>query len=254
MTARRFDRMPSEHRPAAPCLVITCEHGGNDIPRPYRRLFTSPQAQAALESHRGYDPGTLELARAFAESLNAPLFFSTVSRLLIELNRTLGHRQLFSEWSRQLSGPEREQLIDEYYLPYRRRIESHVRGQAALLPVLHLSVHSFTSVWKGTVRQTEIGLLFDPSRIREREFCREWRDSIGIQLPGRVVHFNRPYRGTSDGLTVALRRAFRDDQYAGMELEVNQKLVADPVAWDELKNKLTAALRHVLSASPVPAG
>jgi len=35
-------------------FIITCEHGSNRIPAPYRRLF---RGQAALlDSHRGYDP------------------------------------------------------------------------------------------------------------------------------------------------------------------------------------------------------
>ena len=35
-------------------LVITCEHGGNRIPAPYRDLFHAHQA--LLDSHRGMIP------------------------------------------------------------------------------------------------------------------------------------------------------------------------------------------------------
>ena len=50
-------------------LVITCEHGGNRIPAPYRDLFHAHQA--LLDSHRGYDSGALIMARALATSFAA---------------------------------------------------------------------------------------------------------------------------------------------------------------------------------------
>jgi predicted N-formylglutamate amidohydrolase len=36
-------------------LLITCGHGGNRIPEPYRALFHS--RQALLSTHRRFDPG-----------------------------------------------------------------------------------------------------------------------------------------------------------------------------------------------------
>jgi predicted N-formylglutamate amidohydrolase len=58
-------------------LVITCEHGGNRIPEPYRELFHAHQA--LLDTHRGYDPGALIMARALAKAFSAPLVESTQS-------------------------------------------------------------------------------------------------------------------------------------------------------------------------------
>jgi N-formylglutamate amidohydrolase len=75
-------------------FLITCEHGGNRIPAPYRRLFRG--RRALLDSHRGYDPGALAMARAMARAFRAPLVTSTISRLLIDLNRSIGHPHLFS--------------------------------------------------------------------------------------------------------------------------------------------------------------
>ena len=74
-------------------FIITCEHGGNRIPAPYRRLFR--EQSALLDSHRGYDPGSLVMAKALASAYRAPLVASTVSRLLIDLNRSIGNPQLF---------------------------------------------------------------------------------------------------------------------------------------------------------------
>src|SRR6478609_3398827 len=51
-------------------FIITCEHGGNRIPAPYRRLFR--EQRALLDSHRGYDPGSLVMAKALARAFAAP--------------------------------------------------------------------------------------------------------------------------------------------------------------------------------------
>src|SRR3954454_24119921 len=80
-------------RTNAPALhdryLVTCEHGGNRIPARYRPLFAG--AEALLESHRGYDPGALQLGREIAAALDAPLVSANVSRLLVDLNRSIGH-------------------------------------------------------------------------------------------------------------------------------------------------------------------
>ena len=79
-------------------IVITCEHGGNRIPSPYRDLFHAHQA--LLDSHRGFDPGALIMAKALATAFAAPLVASTVSRLLVDLNRSVGHPRLHYEATR----------------------------------------------------------------------------------------------------------------------------------------------------------
>src|SRR6187402_2752140 len=98
-------------------FVLTCEHAVNTIPDQYQCLFTD--AKDVLNSHRGIDLGAGSLAAAISQSLGIPLFTAEVSRLLIELNRSLGHHQLFSEFTGLLSETEKQTLIRKYYLPYR---------------------------------------------------------------------------------------------------------------------------------------
>ncbi|WP_437185104.1 N-formylglutamate amidohydrolase [Planctomicrobium sp. SH668] len=226
-------------------LLFTCEHGGNSIPREYRFAFRD--AVTALQSHRGYDPGALELARRFAKQFQAPLEFETRSRLLIELNRTLGHPCIFSEFSRTLPANVQTTLIDEIYLPYRQRVMDHFSVLTQTGPTLHLSVHSFTPVMNGKTRRTEIGLLFDPARTLESTISARWKKLLKKALPNRAIHFNLPYRGTSDGLTTALRKQFPEGKYAGIELEINQKFpLTDSVAWREIQTALLQTLAELL--------
>ncbi|MBI5449776.1 MAG: N-formylglutamate amidohydrolase [Gammaproteobacteria bacterium] len=221
-------------------LLISCEHGGNTIPQRYAKLFTG--AQRVLNSHRAYDRGALEVARLLARKLNAPLITATVSRLLVDLNRSAHHRKLFSEYSAVLSKPQRQRLLDQYYHPHRDAIEQQVdKARASRRPMLHLAIHSLTPELDGEVRTADIGLLYDPRRHREREFCHSLRTQLQQALPGLRVRMNYPYRGTADGLTTALRRQHGDRHYAGIEVEINQRLL-DRRDWLALRRQLVAAL------------
>lgn len=229
-------------------LLLTCEHGGNWIPAAYRAAFKG--ASAVLRSHRGWDPGALELAQRFASELDAPLFFSSTTRLLVELNRSRHHRSLFSAYTRVLPQEARLQILAEHYQPYRQQVEEHLAAAIGRRErVLHVSVHSFTPVLNDEVRQAEIGLLYDPSRRRERAFSDAWRRAIMAADPALRVRKNYPYLGTADGFTTYLRKQFKDAQYAGVELEVNQRFPLGNVkAWQALQSLLVRSLRQTLQS------
>jgi predicted N-formylglutamate amidohydrolase len=227
-------------------LLITCEHGGNKIPPQYQPLFK--KHRGLLETHRGYDPGALAMARDFAKAFDAELVYSTTSRLLVELNRSPRHPQVLSVATRALPPDERERLLQRYYWPYRNWVEAQVAAAvAAGTGMVHVSSHSFTPKLDGEVRRADVGLLYDPARTRERELCLAWQDEIRHADAGLTVRRNYPYRGTGDGLTTHLRRLHADRDYAGIELEVNQKhtLVGDRAA-RPLRKLLVSTLARAL--------
>lgn len=206
-------------------LVLSCEHGGNRVPPAYAALFTGARPRAALASHRGYDIGALEVAEALARRFDVELNAAMVTRLLVELNKSLGHRGLFSEFSQGLDRDARRQVLERYYLPHRQQLAEAI-ANAPARPVCHIGVHSFTPKLNGLMRQADIGLLYDPSRPRERGFCVQWQAQIKQLDPTLRVRRNYPYRGQADGLTTALRRDFAAADYLGIELETNQALLA----------------------------
>ncbi len=200
-------------------VLISCEHGGNRVPARYRSLFAG--CDALLQTHRGWDAGALLMARTLARGLRAPLFASTISRLVVDLNRSPGHPRLFSE---MIAGPIREEVLERYYRPFRDQVERRIA--ASILhghPVVHISSHSFTPELDGTRRNADIGLLYDPARSSEVELCRRWQKVLQLEAPALKVRRNYPYSGTSDGFNRALRMRFPERLYAGVELEVNQK-------------------------------
>lgn len=217
-----------------PALVLTCEHGGNEVPKAYGALFVSAAAKTALGTHRGYDPGALTLARSLAGRFRAPFVANMVTRLLVELNRSVGHRRLFSEFSTVLDPGEREALVDRYYRPHRATVlEAIERASTTGDPVLHVGVHTFTPELEGRPRTADVGLLYDPARPGERELCARWKRLLERAWPGAGVRRNYPYLGKDDGLTTELRARLPADRYLGIELEVNNTWLVGPRAKPE---------------------
>ncbi len=202
-------------------IVLSGEHAGNQIPAEYEGYFSD--AADVLESHRGWDPGSKEIAEQMSEHLNAWLYTTETSRLLVECNRSLDHPDLFSEYTRGLSDDQKELVLSQYYYPHRRAVQAHIQRRTAIATVVHLSIHTFTPVWKGQERKTDIGLLFDETRARESALCAKWRDRLQISLPDFQIDFNKPYLGSDDGFTTYLRTQFDERVYLGIEIEVNQK-------------------------------
>ena len=226
-------------------LVLTCEHGGNTVPAAYNPLFEAHQQ--LLASHEGYDIGAKELFLEL-EDLAQKSFCADTTRLLVELNRSLHHKQLFSAITRQLPDEEKEQILREHYKPYRERVESLVHDFImAGRQVLHIAVHTFTPVLHGEERLCDVGLLYDPGRSTEQAFCRQWKQQLQQLDPSVLVRYNYPYLGISDGFPTYLRRKFNQRQYMGIELEVNQKFPAgDQQQWQRLRQLVRQSLHQTL--------
>lgn len=222
-------------------VVVSCEHAGNRVPTPYRPLFRG--SKRVLQSHRGWDPGALELARAIARSLDAPLVSTTVSRLVVECNRSIGHPRLFSEFTRRLSRGEKHALLGSHYHPHRGAVEAVVRSAMRTHGrVIHVGVHTFAPVLNGKRRSADVGLLHDPSRPLETRWCEEWMAILSLIAPDLRVRRNYPYRGWTDGLTTSLRGRLPAGRYLGVELEVNQALARSPQR-KKISRQLAASLR-----------
>lgn len=234
-------------RDRATSLLFTGEHASHRIPAEYHEV--EQRAGKAIRTHCGWDPGTLELAKNFARKFNAPLRAGKWSRLLIELNRSLHHPKLFSEFSKPLSSDKKQKLIDTIYRPHRTAVEQLIRDSIDRgRRVLHIGIHSFTPILCGEVRNADLGLLYDPKRKMERELSRRWASAIRALAPGIRVRMNYPYRGTDDGLTTALRKQFGDRDYLGIELEVNQRYpLGAKKNWDALQRSLMNSLDRIMA-------
>jgi predicted N-formylglutamate amidohydrolase len=229
-------------------FLVTCEHGGNRIPAAYRRLFRGQKR--LLNSHFGYDPGALTMARSLAVVLDAPLVASTVSRLLIDLNRPVGHPHLYSAVTRNAPAEVRAEIAIRHYEPYLAKVEHLVRKSVDRgRRVIHISSHSFTGELNGKKRRADVGLLYHPRRRGESELCAHWKHKLAEYAPEFRVRRNYPYEGRAAGLTTLLRRAFSAETYVGIELEINQSIVQTAGGpWNRLRNVLPRSLLAACSA------
>lgn len=230
-------------------LVLSCEHAGNKVPERYSGVFK--RDSPVLETHRGYDIGAHELARTFGEVCGVEPHLHNVTRLLVDLNRSLNSPSLFSEYVRDFEKEDRKELVQRYYHPHRNRVEESIRDYISDGDrVVHLSVHTFTPVLDGVKRKADIGLLYDPSREGEKLFCREWKEAILEALPEISIRYNYPYKGTMDGFSNYLRERYSDSVYVGLEMEVNQKFPRNlsPDRWKDFQRRLAGSLKETLDS------
>lgn len=224
-------------------LILTCEHAGKEIPKKYSHLFAG--AEFELGSHRGFDPGAFNLF-SHLQKFAAYDRYAINSRLLVELNRSLHHAQLFSEFTAGLPVEEKEKILSTYYFPFRKSVEDNIRKMIQHgEEVFHLSVHTFTPVFKGQVRNADIGLLYDPKRYQEKILCKYFKQIIHEQDNDLLVRFNYPYKGTADGFTTHLRKLF-PKQYRGIEVEVNQRFLKENFMDDRVKKILFQGVFKIL--------
>jgi predicted N-formylglutamate amidohydrolase len=228
-------------------LILTCEHAGNVVPATYRSLFF--EHRHLLPTHRGWDPGALLLAREMAERFSAPLYFETTTRLLVDLNRSVGTPDLHSEATRHMPLAERRRILDRYYHPHRRRVDEAMAGavRTSRDRIVHIASHSFTPELHGHVRTADVGLLYDPGRPGEVAFCTKWLEALRRADPSLRLRRNYPYLGKSDGVAQVLRRKYPPGRYVGIELEVNQRYVErGGPAWPKVRRTLIETLAEVL--------
>ena len=227
-------------------IIFTCEHGGNDIPELYYGIFNNGFED--LNSHKGLDYGTLYLI-SYCKDLSDFDISNSISRLLIELNRSLHHPKLFSKYSKVLSDLDKDNIINTYYSSYRNLVRKKIlefieSGEE----VIHISFHSFTPVLKGEIRSTDLGILYDPKIASEKELVYLLKELLLEEDATLKIRYNYPYLGKADGFTTSLRKEF-PELYNGIELEINQKFSFENKFPDQLKNSIYNALKNLKKKS-----
>jgi predicted N-formylglutamate amidohydrolase len=228
--------------------IVTCEHASCALPQAYGTLGLSARV---ARSHIAWDPGARDVARAIARRLGCAYFEGRYSRLLVDLNRSdtnpaVVPRIAFSVPvpGNRTSREETMQRLMRYWRPHRAAVEQCLRAHAGKRRAcVHLAVHSFTPVLRGRRRSCDVGLLFDPRRPREEAIAQRLKTSL--RSTGLTVRFNYPYRGTSDGLTTAMRAWLPSTAYMGIEIEINQALLVSRLR-REAAQTLSAAVETVL--------
>lgn len=236
-------------------FVVVCDHASNRMPR---RLGTLGLAPEALEAHVAWDPGALALADALAGRLLAPRIAARFSRLVHDVNRPGASPEAMPETSERYAIPgnvgldeaERTRRAAALYTPFHNAIDALLEARAAAgRPTALVTVHSFTPVWFGTPRETEIGVLHDA----DARLADALLERLAALAPGRRVARNLPY-GPADGVTHTLARHAIPRGLPNVMIEVRSDLLSDADAVDRMAALLAEGLSGAAAAVGIREG
>jgi predicted N-formylglutamate amidohydrolase len=223
-------------------ILLTCDHASNLIPDSYGGLGLGPDD---LARHIAWDIGAAAVARRLARRLDAALFLSGYSRLLIDCNRPPGSpgsvvglsEATAIPGNRGLDAAERARREERFFRPYHGRIAAHLdERRAAGRPTVLISMHSFTPRYLGEDRPWHAGVLFDRAAGLGHRLV-----AILRRRPELVIGENQPYQITRDGdYTVPVHG---DDRgIPALLLELRQDLIADEAGAERWAALLAPAL------------
>jgi len=228
-----------------PCALV-CDHASNWVPPSLQGLGLAP---AELDRHIAWDPGALELARRLSGLLDAPLVHSTISRLVLDVNRDPTHHGSIVTSSedtvipgnQQLSPEERSRRVRSIYEPYHEALAQVIQAgltRAAAPGVV--SIHSFTPVFRSEHRPWHIGVLSADDRRLAQPLI-DW-----LRAGGELhVGDNQPY-APADGVYHTLDRHCTHRGLRSVMLELRADLIADDASRDVWALRLSQALTSTI--------
>ncbi|TYC52211.1 N-formylglutamate amidohydrolase [Rhodobacterales bacterium] len=227
-----------ENADGAGSIVLVCDHASNFFPPPYDTSLKVSEADKS--AHIAWDPGALGVAKGLSKRLDAPLVYTTVSRLIIDCNREEDRDDLIPslsetteiEGNRNLSSDEKAFRLDLAHRPFHDAIDGVLDTRKARgLPTAVISIHSFTPVYKGKSRPWEIGLISETDR--------RLADPVLADLAARgdlTVGDNEPY-APSDGVYYTIRRHGQDRHLPCLMIEIRNdevRTAEEEARWSEL--------------------
>lgn len=226
-------------------LILSCEHASNHIPEIFQQRLEHLNTINNPFSH--FDPFAKELTLALATHMNCPYVLGNISRMLLDLNKNISLDHCFNDKTKAcLSDAEKNSLLEQYFYPYRQKLEAHIDkliGQNH--QVLHVSVHSFCPKERGVEHNAAIGLLYDSHRSGEKEVVRIWQELLLKRTP-YTVRINYPRSGRGDNYTSYLRKHLNQEDYLGIELEVNALVLENKASVDAVHEDLKISLFSLL--------
>ncbi|MBV9654604.1 MAG: N-formylglutamate amidohydrolase [Acetobacteraceae bacterium] len=209
-------------------FVLTADHAGRLIPR---RLGDLDLPEHELTRHIAWDIGIAGVTERLSAAFDAPAVFQLYSRLVIDCNRGHGVDSSIPTISETtaipgntgLSAEDRADRQREIFAPYHGAIRALLDARAkANKRTLLIAMHSFTPVFKGEQRRTEIGVLFN----RDNRLARALLDVLHEE-GDIVVGENDPYTVTDlSDYGIPMHGERRGIPH--VELEIRQDLIGTP--------------------------
>jgi predicted N-formylglutamate amidohydrolase len=232
-------------------FLFTCDHYGRRIPR---LLGDLGLPESELTRHIAWDIGIAGVAEALSRQLDAHLVAQRYSRLVIDCNRPphmASSIQLISEattipgnegLTRETAEVRRQAIFD----PYHRRIDEIIDQRLhAGLPIVLVSLHSFTPVYAGIARPWHIGTLYHRDTALPPRVLKLLRAEADL-----VVGDNEPYAVSDEtDYTIPVHGELRGLMSTG--IEIRQDLISDQAgekSWADRLARIFAEIETMLRA------
>ena len=145
-------------------VLLVCEHASNHIPDRYAGLGLT---DAAKISHAAWDPGAHSVTEQMSKILDARAVVGTVSRLVYDCNRpptAMGAIRAVSEkinipGNAALSMAAQKERVETIYEPFTQVLANTLKSFSS--PPVLVTIHSFTRVFNGQKRMTDVGIIHD---------------------------------------------------------------------------------------------
>lgn len=225
-------------------LILICDHAENTLPKEYGSLGL-PESE--LRRHIAYDIGAKGVVERLSRLLDVPAVLSRFSRLLIDPNRGTDDPTLIMRLSdgaiipgnRTLTAEEREKRVEQWYRPYHHAIDRVIDAAHAHHPhPVLFSVHSFTEVWRGTIRPWQAGVLWDA----DDRVAGPLIDTL-VAEGDLLVGDNQPYSGKLRGDSMWTHGTQRGLPHALIELR--QDLIRDETGQDLWAQRIARVLGKI---------
>ncbi|MGK2923051.1 MAG: N-formylglutamate amidohydrolase [Methyloceanibacter sp.] len=227
-----------ENPDAAGQFVVVCDHASNRIPDDYKRFGFDPEA---LKTHIAWDRGALGVARHLMRSLDAPLIWPDVSRLVIDCNRPPDSATLIVTESEGrpvpanhgLSDDERCRRLAYIHAAYHDAIDACLNERADQ-EITIVAIHSFTPIYLGKSRPWQIGIVFaDDRRVADRLLQGLKGDS------NLTVGANEPY-SPADEVYYTVARHARPRGLPAAMIEIRNDEIGDEAGEQRWADRLTS--------------
>lgn len=212
-------------------LMLLGEHAGFGIPESYHNMGVDPLVFRRDPNFRG-DKGVRRILFRAAKELGFPAIMGRQSRILVDLNRSTDHPQLFCETqhgvdvpaNRGLSDSEKQLRLDRYYWPFHHKVEEQIAKNLPIKGELSLlTIHSYTPeiARKGmgadreTFSEVDVGLLY----TKESPLLEKMDTFLRTETEYSFAH-NHPYdlkKLKSGSIEMHQRQA----GISGLALEIN---------------------------------
>jgi predicted N-formylglutamate amidohydrolase len=204
-------------------IIFICDHASNHIPEEYANLGLSKEN---LESHIAYDIGAKRITKELAKKLGQTSFFSNFSRLLVDPNRNENDPDIIVSNSFGIDIPgnlkldnlQKKERLKIFHQTYHVNLTKIIKKKIdKFKKIILISIHSYTKEAINLNRGMEVGLL--------------WNRNMNILLPvqkkllKKKMHVGRNYPYSGFFYNYTLDRHSKNGLIDNLSIEIRNDLI-----------------------------